>query len=123
MENRHHSRVSVDPQCRAQFQLRGEPYRNIPVSDLGSDGCRIQIPIQSIGGLSDESLLDRLELIHPALPSAPVKAKVVWVHGEDRPKTGFIASGIQFLDAPAGFTRKIAEYVTTLEPPSTYQPE
>ena len=67
--------------------------------------------------------LDRLELIHPALPSAPVKAKVVWVHVEDLPKPGFIASGIQFLDAPPGYTRKIAEFVTTLEPPTTYQPE
>jgi PilZ domain len=123
VENRHHSRVSVDPQCRVQFQLRGEPYRNIPVSDLGADGCRVQIPIQSIGGLSDESPLERFELLHPALPSAPIKAKVVWVHAEGHPKTGFIASGVQFMDAPAGYTRKLAEFVTALEPPSTYQPE
>ena len=121
MENRHHSRVSVEPQCRVQFQLRGEAYRNIPVADLGADGCRIQIPIHSVGGLSEESLLERFELIHPALPSAPVKAKVVWVHGEDLPKTGFIASGVRFMDAPDAYTRRLAEYVTTLDPPITYQ--
>ena len=123
MENRHHARVSVEPQCRAQFLLRGATYRNIPVADLGSDGCRIQVPIQSIGEYSDVSLLERLELIHPALPRGPVKAKVVWVHGQDIPKAGFIESGVQFMDAPAGYTRKLAEYVTNLEPPSTYQPE
>lgn len=122
MENRQHPRVSMDHQCQAKFRFGGKPFSNIAVSDIGPEGCRLEIPIQTGPGFSDKSFLEGLELIHPALPTDPVQAKVVWVHGQDVLETGFVVSGVQFMDAPADYTRKLTNFVTFLDPPSTYKP-
>jgi len=114
MDKRLHSRISVEPQCKARFQLGGQSYNNITVSNLGSDGCCIQVPSQAVSGLSDKSFLKGWELIHPSLPKGTIKAKVVWSHGQDKPKTEFIETGIQFMDAPANYVRDLDKYVTTL---------
>ena len=47
MDKRLHSRISVESQCKARFQLGGHSYNNITVSNLGSDGCCVQIPAQA----------------------------------------------------------------------------
>lgn len=120
MDKRLHSRIAVETQCKARFQLGRQSYNNITVSNLGADGCCIQVPSQSISGLSDKSTLDGWELIHPSLPKGTIKAKVVWCHGE-KPRAEFIETGIQFMDVPSGYTRDLDKYVTTLaksNPPS-----
>jgi len=114
MDKRLHSRISVEPQCKARFQLGGQSYNNITVSNLGSDGCCIQVPSQAVSGLTDKSFLEGWELIHPSLPKGSIKAKVVWSHGQDKPRTEFIETGIQFMDAPANYVRDLDKYVTTL---------
>ena len=122
MDKRQHSRISVESQCKARFQLGGQSYNNITVSNLGSDGCCVQVPVQAQAELASKSTLDGWELIHPSLPKEAIKAKVVWSHPEDRAKAGFIETGIQFMEAPAGYTRDLDKYVTTLAKsnPSTF---
>jgi hypothetical protein len=110
----------MESQGKARFQVAGQPYPIVQVSDLGPDGCRIKVPVQPGAVLNAETLLDRLELIHPALPKDPVQARVVWVHDQDAAGTGFVETGVQFLHPPSDYTRKLSNYVTFLEPPSTY---
>jgi hypothetical protein len=120
MDKRLHSRIAVEPQCKARFQLGGQSYNNITVSNLGADGCCIQVPKQSVSSLNDKTLLEGWELIHPSLPKGTIKAKVVWCHGQE-PRTEFIETGIQFMDVPSGYSRDLDKYVTTLaksNPPS-----
>ncbi len=121
MDKRLHSRISVESQCKARFQLGGQSYNNITVSNLGADGCCIQVPSQSVSGLQEKSTLDGWELIHPSLPKGTIKAKVVWCHGQDKPRTEYVETGIQFMDVPSGYTKDLDKYVTTLaksNPPS-----
>ncbi len=114
MEHRFYSRVPAEPRCRAQFQLGAQTYSDIPVANLGADGCCLRIPSQSVGGLSDKAFLDGWELIHPGLPKGSIKAKVAWVQGQDRARSGFIETGVQFLDAPEDYRRKLAYYVVNV---------
>jgi hypothetical protein len=121
MDKRLHSRVSVESQCKARFQLAGQSYNNITVSNLGADGCCIQVPSQSVSGLSDRSTLEGWELIHPSLPKGTIKAKVVWCHDQKMPRAEYIETGIQFMDVPSGYSKDLDKYVTTLaksNPPS-----
>ena len=114
MDKRLHSRVDVEAQCKARFQLGGKSYNNITVENLGADGCRIKLPSQAATSLNEKSTLDAWELIHPSLPSGTIKAKVVWCHGQDQPRTEYVETGVQFMDVPSGDTRDLDKYVTTL---------
>jgi hypothetical protein len=117
MEKRLHSRVSVEPQCKARFQLGGQSYDRIRVSNLGADGCCIQMPAQAVVALSDKLLLEGWEFINPGLPKGSITAKVAWVRGPGMRKAGFVATGIKFLDAPVEFTRRLSNYVDTIARP------
>ena len=120
MDKRLHSRISVESQCKARFQLGNQSYNNITVSNLGADGCCIQVPSKECQGISDKAMLDGWELIHPSLPKGTIKAKVVWCEGQ-KAKTDFIETGIQFMDVPSGYSKDLDRYVTTLaksNPPS-----
>ena len=89
MDKRLHSRVAVETQCKARFQLGGQTYNNITVRNLGADGCCIQMPAKYVTGLQERSTLDGWELIHPSLPKGTIKARVVWIHGQDQPRTEY----------------------------------
>jgi kynurenine formamidase len=114
MDKRQHSRISVEPQCKAKFQLGGQSFNNITVANLGAEGCCIQIPGKDVSGLKDLATLESWELIHPSLPKATIKAKVVWCRGQDRAKGPYWETGVQFRDMSSDYTRDLDRYVTTL---------
>jgi kynurenine formamidase len=110
MDKRLHSRTTVEPQCKARFQLGGKSYNDITVANLGAEGCCIQVPAQSAASLRDQATLDGWELIHPSLPQGSIKARVVWSHGQE-PQARFMETGIQFVDAPIGYTSDLERFV------------
>jgi len=114
MENRHHTRVAVEPQCKARFQLGGQTYNDITVSNLGEDGCCLSGTTQALSALGDRAMLEDWQLIHPALPKNAIKAKVVWVSRQYQGSNGIIHTGIKFQDAPAAYTRSVGKYVTAM---------
>ena len=114
MDKRLHSRVAVETQCKARFQMGGKSYNNITVENLGADGCCIKLPSQAAPGLNEKTTLEGWELIHPSLPKGTIKAKVVWCHGQDQPRTEYIETGVQFMEVPSGYTRDLDKYVNTL---------
>jgi hypothetical protein len=121
MDKRLHSRIDLENQCKARFQLGGQSYNNITVRNLGADGCCIEVPSKAGSSFSDKSMLESWELIHPSLPKGSIKAKVVWSHGQAA-RTDCIETGVQFLDAPTSYIKDLDRYVSTLSRsnPSTF---
>jgi hypothetical protein len=113
MENRHCTRVLVEPQCKAQFHLGGQTYDNITVSNLGEAGCCLS-GNDSLSTLKDTAILEDYQLIHPALPKGSIKAKVVWVNREHQGSNTIIHSGLKFEDAPSGYVKRVGKYVETM---------
>jgi hypothetical protein len=122
MEKRQSLRVSVEPQCRARFQLGGQSY-SIPVANLGTEGCGLRVPARAAGALRKRTQLEGWEFIHPGLPKGAVKAEVVWLQDPDRADGGFVASGVRFVDAPLDFSRKLYSYVITMAQPLFSDPD
>jgi hypothetical protein len=116
MDKRHSLRVSVEPQCKARFQLGGQSY-SFPVRNLGTDGCGLRIPARVAGRMRGRPVLEGWAFIHPGLPDATVQAEVVWLHDQDEPQGDYVESGIRFVDAPADFKRKLYNYVITMTQP------
>jgi hypothetical protein len=113
MDKRLHSRVSVENQCKARFQLGGRSYNDIIVSNLGPDGCCMRIPSQAGQELDNRITLEGWSLVHPNLPKDSIKAKVVWNHAGDRAKAGYIECGVQFMNPPADYTRNLSQFVNS----------
>jgi hypothetical protein len=120
MDKRLHSRAPLEHRCRARFQLGDRQFSNIPVSNLGQDGCCIQVPAEAVGGLRHLTLLEGWKFINPVLPREAIKAKVVWVQGRDHARNHFLECGIKFLDAPMTYTRRLASYVKAVTPPAIF---
>jgi hypothetical protein len=114
MDHRLHARVSVEPQCKARFRLGGQSYSDITVANLGQDGCCIRVPGTANAALDVKPMLDGLELVHPALPKGPVKARVVWTRSHARDRAGYVESGVAFLDPPPGYATALSKYVTVM---------
>ncbi len=107
-------RVFVKRECSARFQFGGKSYDNVPVLNLGPDGCRIQVPRAFVGSLVEHSQLEGLELISQALSMGATGAKVIQVHSNESGKPGTIEAELQFLDAPAGTRVNVINYVNTM---------
>jgi hypothetical protein len=113
MDKRLHSRIEMENQCKARFQLGGQSYNNITVRNLGADGCCIEVPSKAGSGFNEKPTLEGWELIHPSLPKGNIKAKVVWCQGQE-PRADYLETGIQFLEVPTSYTKDLDRYVTTL---------
>jgi kynurenine formamidase len=120
MDNRTYPRISVEPRCKARFQLGGLTCDNIPVTNLGPDGCCIHGSTQTLGELSDKSLLEAWEFIHPSLPKGLINAEVVWVKRNGEPQ---VEAGVQFLGAQRGYTRHLVTYVASVSGPVDFDRE
>jgi hypothetical protein len=111
MDNRLYARVPVQPQCRAEFQLAHQSFSNLPVVNLGVEGCCLQVPAGLAQHLRNNLSVDGLELIHPSLPRTPLKGRLAWIERSGDPDTGLTAAGLRFMAAPGGFTSRVAAFV------------
>ena len=114
MDLRKHSRIAVDSDCTAQLQLQGHTYDNITVSNLGSDGCCIQVPVQAATGFRNKMLLEGIEFVHSDLPSESIKGKIVWLHSQKGSGQDFVETGIQFSGVPDGYCQEVDRYISAL---------
>ena len=108
------ARVSVKRECSARFRFGGLTYDNIPVLNLGTDGCCIQVPRAFAGGLVDHSLLEGLELISPALAKDSIEARVLRVRSDETIKSGCLEAEVQFVGTPVGYRKNVRNYVNTM---------
>ena len=114
MANKLHARVSVKNQCKASFRSGGQAYDNVHLLNLGTDGCRIEVPMSRRARISGDSLLEGWALVHPLLPAAAIEAKVVWAHHDDATRAGFLEAEVQFLDTSAEYRNDLQKYVKIL---------
>ena len=114
MDLRQHDRIAAETSCTASFHSAGQSYHDIAVSNLGAEGCCLEIPVRSANGLKQRALLDGLELCHPGLPRQAIQAKVVWVHSKKGAERDFLETGIQFSAPPEGYTAELDRYVAAL---------
>jgi hypothetical protein len=114
MDLRKHSRITAESKCKASFTLGGQSYKDIPVSNLGADGCCFEIPSGSSSEFKKLAQLEAVELSHPDLPHQALQAKVVWVHGKRGAEKDLVETGIQFSGVPDGYCQEVDRYVSTL---------
>jgi len=114
MDLRKHSRITTETQCKAQIHAGGQTFSDVSVTNLGADGCCVQIPAKTASGLKNKMMLEGFELIHPNLPKDAIKGQVVWLHDQQGADKNFITSGIQFQGAPQHFAQDVDRYVSAL---------
>ena len=114
MSNTSKTRVFVKRECSARFQFGGQSYDNVPVLNLGPDGCRIQVPLAFVGGMVNDSQLEGLELISQALSMGSTGAKVIRVDSAETAQSGLVQAELQFTDAPAAYRVNVLNYVNTM---------
>ena len=113
MEQRSDPRVSIKPPCRARFHVGGRSYSNVQVVNLGSHGCCVLIRNPTVNWFATGPVLESLQLIHPRLPKATIKAKVLWCRSQGRDNPGFMEAGVKFLDLPQTYSQELAQFLAT----------
>jgi hypothetical protein len=116
MEKRSVSRILVKTPCKARFQLGGQAYTNIQVVNLGSHGCCFVIPVPAVNRFKAGPILEDWKLIHPKLPRAAIKAKVVWCRPQGEVKLGFLEAGVQFMDVPPSYSEELDRFLMAALP-------
>lgn len=114
MASKLHARIAVKNRCKASFRSGGQAYDNVHLLNLGTDGCRIEVPMSQLARISGDSLLEGWALIHPLLPAAAIQAKVVWAHHDDATRAGFLEAEVRFLDTSAEYRNDLQKYVKIL---------
>jgi len=113
MDKRQESRVSLPTACKARFQLAGKSFMNIRIINLGSHGCCFVIPEPAVNHFKSGPVLEGWKLIHPRLPKAAIRAKVVWCRPQGTVKSGFLEAGVQFMDVPPSYSQELNRFLTT----------
>lgn len=111
MDKRNHVRIPLGTQCRAQFRIGDRCYRGIPVANLGPAGCCIHIPAQVAVEVKEQALVQDLELQHPSLPPGIIEARVAWIYSRGSAWTGFVETGVEFLDLPSVCAQGILSFM------------
>jgi hypothetical protein len=111
MEGRSNPRIPVGPQCRARLRLEQGPLYNLPVVNLGTGGCCLDVPAPLASALLGRAFVGDLELVHPSLPARPLKGQIAWVHSVKQAGGDTMAIGVEFTEAPGGFARDLAGLV------------
>jgi hypothetical protein len=111
MDQRRQPRISVKSQCLASFNLGAKACRNIAVTNLAADGCCLLLAAEFAGEFMDNSALAEWRLTGPDLPQAEVRAKVIWIHGEEGTGGPHLKVGIRFVQIPGRYRAALADYI------------
>lgn len=111
MEKRKSSRTSLISDYNTEFHLGGQTYTNVQVSNIGTHGCCVQMPVGSAKYLKNKPLLDNMILFHSDAKKYSLKGRVAWHDDGQNPKGQWITAGVEFLETPEECTQEINEYV------------
>ena len=111
MEKRNYSRTALISDYNTEFRLGGQTYSKVRVSNIGTNGCCLQMPVGTAKYLSTKPQLENMILFHSDAKKYSLKGKVAWVEELKNPKAEWITAGVEFLETPAECTREISEYV------------
>jgi hypothetical protein len=106
MEKRSACRTWMSLDFSTRMVLGGETFTGVPVANLGPRGCCVRLPATAAPHLVRHAPIDGMELSGSAAGPFPLQARIAW---HDAPRFGggrWINAGVEFLEAPAGFTQE-----------------
>ena len=115
MVSKKNDRVSVKNRCKASVRSGGKTHSNINLLDLGTHGCRVEMPEYLLERVSGDAVLEGWSLIHPLLPMDLIQARVLETRQADR--AGFVEAEVQFLGATDSYHREVQTCMTNLARP------
>ncbi|BDU74656.1 hypothetical protein [Mesoterricola silvestris] len=115
MVGKKNDRVSVKNRCKASVRAGGGAPSTISLLDLGTQGCRVEMPAHLLERVSGDSVLDGWSLIHPLLPMDVIQAQVLEAHPADR--AGFVEAEVRFLGTSEGYRREVQTCMNNLARP------
>ena len=112
MEKRKFSRTALISDYNAEFHLGGETFSKIQVSNIGTRGCCMQLPLGSAKYLKNKPVLDNMILFHADAKKYSLKGRVAWHDGGKNLNGQWVTAGVEFLETPQDCAQEIKEYVT-----------
>jgi hypothetical protein len=100
MEKRKSARTSLISDYHTQFLLGGQAFTNIKVSNIGTQGCCLQMPVASARFLKDKPVLDNLILLHANAKKYSLKGRVAWHEPALDSQEPWLTAGVEFLETP-----------------------
>lgn len=99
IERRSCRRMVVGPEHTVRFSARGHAFRNVRITNLGSQGCFAMVSQRNAPLFMQGTLLERFAFEHPDQAGGSIVAKVTYVLGdpEGSPAVEFMGVGIQFV--------------------------
>ncbi len=111
MEKRDFYRASLKRDYSAQFQLGGQTYAEVQISNIGARGCCVRLPAASAQHLEGKPVLDNLLLFRPGAQPYALKGRIAWHDDLRSAKGDWITAGVEFMESPAACIREIRESV------------
>lgn len=100
MEKRKSARTSLISDYHTQFLLGGQTFSNVKVSNIGTQGCCLQMPVASSRYLKDKPVLENLILFHANARKYSLKGRVAWHDAGGDGKDPWLIAGVEFLETP-----------------------
>lgn len=112
---RRFARVNVDDQHTVRFRFQDRELVGLPMTNLSAGGCCVKLVPAQAEGLDKGVGVEDLFLVHPRIPSVPLRAMVCWLMGRQPGKTeGFALVGFEFTDITPEFQASLEAYVAEL---------
>jgi c-di-GMP-binding flagellar brake protein YcgR len=108
-------RVNVDERHTVRFQFQSRELVGLPMTNLSAGGCCVKVVPSQAEGLVKGVAVEGLFLVHPNIPSVPLRAMVCWLMGRQPGKTeGFALVGFEFTDITPQYQESLDAYVAEL---------
>lgn len=111
-DRRGHARLSLDDRYTLRFQVEGQVYRGVPMTNLSIGGLGLKMEQRTAIRIHPGVILKGMVLEHPALPQVKVDGEVRHVMGRHIGNMdGPVLVGIQFVHPPETFLRQLEAFI------------
>ena len=112
---RRFDRLSVGPDYGISLEFQGRVLEDAVLQNLSACGCGVKVPRSEGVGFEMGQCVDRLLLVHPALPLVPLEGTIVRVLGRANDnREGYLLLGIDFIYVSPTVECLIAQHVAKL---------
>jgi len=112
MEKRKQTRAFLaEGICMARGTGGELPKEGVNVTNLGADGCCLELPARQTGTFLPEHQKLSLELIQPWLPNHALKGEIQWQREERTRGRTLLRVGVKFLETADGYLAELDRVV------------
>jgi c-di-GMP-binding flagellar brake protein YcgR len=112
---RRFTRVNVGEDHSARFRMDERDFVGLTLTNLSAGGCCVKVPAVQAAGIRKGTEVTDLRLVHPRLPSLPLRAAACWLLGRQPGRVeGFLLVGFEFLDISPQYQETLEAYVQEL---------